>query len=47
MYEILLLILIVVFLFIALMAVGLFKKRKFNGHLKIFDFFEGHFESED
>lgn len=47
MYEILLLVLIIGLLFITLLAVGIFRKRKFNGYLKIFNFFEGHFESED
>lgn len=30
-----------------LFGIGLFKKKKFKGYLKIFNFFEGGFESED
>lgn len=30
-----------------LIGIGLLTKKKFKGYLKIFNFFEGRFESED
>lgn len=45
MLEIILAILIVGIL--VLFGIGLFRKKKFKGYLKIFNLFEGGFESED
>lgn len=45
MLEIILVILIVGIL--VLFGIGLFRKKKFKGYLKIFNLFEGGFESED
>lgn len=33
--------------FMVLFGIGLFKKKKIKGYLKIFNLFEGGFESED
>lgn len=32
---------------LVLFEIGLFRKKKFKGYLKIFNLFEGGFESED
>ncbi len=47
MIEMILLFVIFGVLFLILMIIGLLKKKKFKGYLKILNFFEGGFESED
>lgn len=47
MRDLILLILIVGVPSFILIGFGLLTKKKFKGYLKIFNFFEGHFESED
>lgn len=38
---------IIILLMVVIFGIGLLKKKKFKGYLKIFNFFETSFEGED